>query len=255
MVQTEMSKHGVAVVRLANPPVNILTGEMADEIVNTFGSLAADFETKAVVLTSAKDGVFSAGLNINEIVDPKKGAFTAYWEAIIRMFVHLYKFPKPLVVGVNGAAPAGGCMLSLCGDSRIMSNAHNGKYRIGLNEVHLGFPPPLWLCDAYRACVRFDAERHLKFGMLLQPSQAKEVGLVDEVVNSDDEVLQACIAEAERWKAIPFTAFETAKLGFRMELLSILEAEQPNILEQTWDMISSPDTQQVVKAYMAKLKK
>ena len=62
----------------------------------------------------------------------------------------LYGLPRPMVAGVNGHAVAGGCILALTADHRVL---RRGGAQIGLNEVRVGLPLPWSVSELLRASV------------------------------------------------------------------------------------------------------
>ena len=67
----------------------------------------------------------------------------AYWTHVQDMWLSLYMAPIPMIAAVNGAAPAGGCLMALSCDYRVM--AQHPKFNIGLNETLLGIVAPTWV--------------------------------------------------------------------------------------------------------------
>jgi enoyl-CoA hydratase/carnithine racemase len=61
-----------------------------------------------------------------------------------------YAHPLPVIAAINGHAPAGGCLLSMSCDYRIISS---GPFKIGLNETQLGIAAPLWFAETMSAIV------------------------------------------------------------------------------------------------------
>ena len=61
------------------------------------------------------------------------------------MWLSLYTAPLPVIAAINGAAPAGGCLMAMSCDYRIM--AQHPKFNIGLNETLLGIVAPTWFMD------------------------------------------------------------------------------------------------------------
>ena len=84
---------------------------------------------------------FSAGLNLKEVAALDAPGLTRYLGLLEDLVGALYLHPGPTVAYLNGHAIAGGCVMALCCDVRVMT-ARPGA-RIGLNEVALGlqFPP------------------------------------------------------------------------------------------------------------------
>lgn len=70
-----------------------------------------------------------------EMHDPDMKRFEEFWHWLQELFLTLWGYEKPLFAAINGNAPAGGCLMALCCDYRIM---YDGPYSIGLNETQLG---------------------------------------------------------------------------------------------------------------------
>ena len=94
---------------------------------------------------------FSAGLNLKEVAALDERGMARFLETLERMVTALYEYPGPVVAWVNGHAIAGGCVVALACDHRLMTSAP--RARIGLNEVPLGlrFPPRTWRLVRHQA--------------------------------------------------------------------------------------------------------
>jgi 3,2-trans-enoyl-CoA isomerase len=91
----------------------------------------------------------------------------------------LYTSRLVTLAAIRGACPAGGCCLALCCDYRIMTETG----AIGLNEVALGISvPKYWGLLMQRIVGAGPAEKLLQFAVMATPDEAKELGLVDDVV-------------------------------------------------------------------------
>jgi enoyl-CoA hydratase/carnithine racemase len=106
-------------------------------------------------------------------------------DGVAAVFVELWRAsraiassPIPVVFGLTGHSPAGGTVLAMHGDYRVMAS---GDFRMGLNEVQVGlFPgPPIY--GAFRRLVGGHAAQLLTRGALIDPATALRVGLVDEL--------------------------------------------------------------------------
>ena len=81
----------------------------------------------------------------------------------------------PIISAINGASPAAGTVLATCSDYRIMID--HPKYRIGLNEVHLGMAVPPHFCEPFAALVgQRRAEYLCQTGKMMSGSEALEYG-------------------------------------------------------------------------------
>src|SRR5215813_10243951 len=125
---------GIATVALSRGKVNAVNEDMVEELRFVFGDLADRRDVDGVVLTG--DGsFFSFGFDVPALYGLTPEAFLAFLKRFAALYTELFELPKPLVCAVNGHAAAGGCMLALTADARVMAE---GRGRIGLNEVAFG---------------------------------------------------------------------------------------------------------------------
>jgi len=102
-----------------------------------------------------------------------------FWVVSNTFLARLYTSRLVTIAAIRGACPAGGCCLSLCCDYRIMTETGS----IGLNEVALGISvPKFWGALMQRVVGVGPAEKLLQFAVMANPDEAKELGLVDEIV-------------------------------------------------------------------------
>ena len=166
-------------------------------------SLEAEPSVRGVLLGSALPSVFSAGLDHTSLHGSTEAEHARYWTAVQEMWLTLYMTPLATVASVGGHSPAGGCMLALSCDERVMVE---GKPRIGLNETQLGIVAPPWFGTLLRDTVGArPAERMLQLGSLLSPEEALAAGMVDEVVPLH-QLHGAASARLERLLAVPDAA-------------------------------------------------
>jgi len=148
-----------------------------------------------VVVTSAKK-TFFAGANLNEMVkagpDDAEAVF-GLAEKVKASLRRLETFPKPVVAAINGAALGGGFEIGLATNHRI---AVDGGYTVGLPEASLGLLPG---GGGVTRIIRMLGIQSGLMDVLLEgktfkPAQAKEKGLIDELVASADELVPAAKA-------------------------------------------------------------
>ncbi len=150
-----------------------------------------------VVLASAKKTFFAGG-NLGEILAAtadQAAEITASVNAMKASMRRLELLPVPVVAAINGAALGGGYELTLCCNRRIALDARGSQ--IGLPEVGLGLLPG---AGGIVRTVRLLGIQDALLNVLLQgqrysPAQAKEKGLVDEVVSTPEEL----VASAKAW--------------------------------------------------------
>ncbi|MCL5961884.1 MAG: enoyl-CoA hydratase-related protein [Chloroflexi bacterium] len=175
----------VATVALSRPPVNALNLATIRELKQAFGELSNDSSTRAVLVTSAVQGIFIAGADVLEMarLTPEEGA-----EMLLGgqdLFDHIEEFPKPVVAAINGVCLGGGLELALACDFRVAAESA----RFGLPEITLGILPG-WggLQRLPRLIGKARALEVILTGDSFKSSEALQFGLLNRVV-ADNELL------------------------------------------------------------------
>lgn len=155
-----------------------------------------------------------------------------------------------VAAAIEGHSPAGGCLLSLTADERIMTK---GKYSIGLNETRLGIIAPRWFIDSFRFAVgQRQADRMLQLGEMVSPTEALAVGLVDQVVASG-EVRGAAVTALDRYLQVPAMARHQTKIAVRMEAVNRLANDREADMQHFIGLITQPVVQKGLGKYLASL--
>ncbi|XP_075797761.1 enoyl-CoA delta isomerase 1, mitochondrial [Microtus pennsylvanicus] len=251
LVETE-DKAGVAVMKFKNPPVNSLSLEFLTEFVISLEKLENDKTFRGVILTSDCPGVFSAGLDLMEMYGRNPAHYAEYWKAVQELWLRLYLSKLIIMSAINGASPAGGCLIALTCDYRIM--ADNPKYTIGLNETLLGIVAPFWFKDNFVNTIGHRAaERALQLGMLFPPAEALKVGVVDEVV-PEDQVFSKTRSVMSQWLAIPDHSRQLTKSMMRKATADNLIKQREADIQYFVSFISRDSIQKSLQVYLEKLK-
>lgn len=212
-------KQGYAVVAMHKPPVNSLSLEMIQALSESLSELEKN-KCKGFILTSACPGIFSAGLDIREMYQPTEERLKEFWSSLQTLWLQLYGSKMASVALINGHAPAGGCLLAMCCDSRIMVN---GKSKIGLNETKLGIVAPFWFKDTFVNTIGVrQSERALQLGSLFTPDEALKIGLVDRVLPDTEAATAVAESELKEFLQIPAMARYLSKMRIREAALKDL---------------------------------
>lgn len=182
-------KEDYVIVHMNRAKVNAINFQMVNEIRETFKKLQKDDKVKGVILTGFP-GVFSAGLDLIELYDYDEEKTLEFFKAFGMMHIEMVKFPKPFICAVTGHSPAGGTVLAITADYRIM--AEGEKYTLGLNEVAVNVQISNNFIYSYSVWLGHSkAYRHILAGKLLNNQEALTDGLVDEVVPMEEVLPRA----------------------------------------------------------------
>lgn len=178
-----------AVITLKSPQTrNALSMPMVSAILTALQRAEDDSSVRALILTGS-ESAFSAGMDLKELhraldyvkFDKDGGALWADAFRGEQLIDRLYRFSKPTIAAVNGAAAAAGAaLISACDMAVAEPNA-----RIGYPELRRGIQAGMVLIHL----MRLVGERHARFlvltGDLITAEHAKEIGLINDVVPRD----------------------------------------------------------------------
>lgn len=253
----ETTEYGdIREVRLARPPVNALNTELCRALIAALHTAIAD-GVRGIVL-SGNEKVFSAGLDVPHLLShgDDRDALMDSWHAFFGVARALAESRVPVVAALTGHAPAGGCVMALCCDYRIMARSADPArpFALGLNETQVGLVAPEGIQQLLRRVVGiYRAERLLVAGELVPADRALEIGLVDELVAHQDVVPRA-VAWLQQLLKLPHHPMLQTRAIARADLVAALHADNIQ-LERFIEGWYSPDTQQALQALVAKLGK
>ena len=212
---------------------NAFTLEVIDGIVDALRKAQRDPECRAVILTGSGDA-FCAGVDLSEVADMQEaGADGAYhWKAFLMERIHtialtLDAFDKPVIAAVNGPAYGAGMDLALMCDMRFLSHSA----RLCEAYVNLGVVPGDGGCYYLPRLVGpAKALELLMSGRVVEPDEARSLGLANDVV-ADDKLMEHSMA---------FARVLTAKSPIALRMIKRATYQSMNCdLRTSLDLISS----------------
>lgn len=244
-------KTGVATVKMNRPPVNSLNLDFLTDFTITLEKLENEKSCRGLILATANPKIYSAGLDILEMYNPQPDRLMTFWRTLQEVWLKLYGSRLPTIAAINGHSPAGGCLLAMCCDYRIMAP----NFTIGLNETQLGIIPPFWFVDTMvNVCGHRQAELCTEKGLMLTTEQAHKIGMVDEVV-PPDQVEARAQEEIKSWLKIPDFARQLTKFQLRKPTIDKLLAKREEDITNFRDFIMKESVQKTLGFYLESLKK
>ena len=242
-------KDKIAVLSLNRGKSNAINAEMVAELNQMVKNIENDDSIAGLILTG-KDGFFSAGLDLIELYNYDEETIKNFWIDFLNLVTRLVSFKKPMIAAISGHSPAGGCVLALCCDYRIMAE---GKFIIGLNEVPIGIIIPESIFHLYSFWLgQANAYRFLLEGKLMHTQQALSTGLIDEVVNPES-ILHAAERKMLTYIKLERNAWQQSKKNMRAELLKKVSADPTEMINPMLAQWWSASTRSILKTIIQNL--
>lgn len=182
---------------------------------------------------------------------PNQERLKDFWTTLQDVFLKLYGSPFPTAAAINGHSPAGGCLLSLCCEYRVMLP----NYTIGLNETKLGIVAPKWFQAAMRNVLPTrTAELALTLGQMFKTEEALKIGLIDEIAADKAEAILKCEQFLAQFSKIPAEARAITKQGFRSKDIQELEDNREQDVQLFIFAVNQKKVQKGLELYMESLK-
>lgn len=240
----------VALLELVNPPLNLVTRELLDELDAALATLeAADpGDVRAVVVTGRGERAFSAGSHVAEFEAQRGPGGRERLALEARVARRLADLPMPTIAAIEGNALGGGLELALACDIRVAS----ARAHLGLPEVRLAVIPGaggtqrLW-----RAVGEARARELILTGRVLTAAEAERIGLVSEVVPAGEALARARAIGEEIAARGPLAVREAKRLVAAAADLGLdagLDAE----LEASVRVFATDDLLEGATAFLAK---
>jgi enoyl-CoA hydratase/carnithine racemase len=244
----EMIRHNTLTeIKLNRPPVNALNFEILNQLVISFEQAIAS-DAKGILLSGGSK-VFSGGLDVPYLLTASRTELKACWSRFFDAARAIAKSPVPVAAAIAGHNPAGGCVLALCCDYRVMAQ---GAVRIGLNETQVGLIVP----DAIQYLLRrlvgaHRAERLIVAGTMIEAEQALNLGLVDELCEAEHVHTQA-LHWLNNMAALPQAPMRATRAIARADLIQALDQFTDHDLDGFVESWYAAETQSVLQKLFVK---
>lgn len=229
---------------------NAISYELIEE---TFFALAAAERSDAEVLIITGAGrAFCSGMdldNLRAITTRSQSQNLADSQTMARLFRTIYEFPKPTIAAVNGAAMGGGCGIATLCDFTIAAD----EARFGYTEVKIGFLPAIVATFLIQQVGEKRARDLLMTGRLFSAEEAKQLGIVTDVVSGEQLMEHARELARTLMHSSPASLRATKRLllAFAKELL---DRRLGLAVEENARIRSTDDFREGITAFLEKRK-
>ena len=170
----------VGTISLDHNKENTLTIQLLNEMHEAFMQFDADESVGAILLQSESDSFFSNGFDIPELTntDHYSGRMDTHFPMLFKILKQIYSIKKPTVVCINAHAIAGGAVLILPFDFKVVADGA----RCAFPEINLGLPIPQIMINIMVQSIGFtNAKRLALLGRAIKSDEALKIGLVDYI--------------------------------------------------------------------------
>src|SRR5256884_2680248 len=203
------------------------------------------------ILTGAGTA-FCAGMDLDMLAAIAKQSPAENQEdsrRIAKLFRRIWSFPRPLIAAVNGAAFAGGCgIATLCDFTLAVPEA-----KFGYTEVKIGFLPAIVSVFLTRQIGDKRARDLLLTGRLVEAQEAKELGLVTEIVAADKLMSRAAEIADQLIAASPSSLMRAKRLLTSAAAASV-DADLERAVLENARIRCTPDFQEGLASFLEKRK-
>jgi enoyl-CoA hydratase/carnithine racemase len=227
---------------------NALNPDLMDALIDALAELRT-VGAPPLLLRSSHPVLFCPGWDLKRLAGAGRDEVASYLERFNALVLELFSYPGPTAAAIAGHAVAGGFLLTMCCDFRVMAT---GRPRIGLSELNLGVPVPATSLIVLRRRLTPAAVEELLVGEGCSADRARSLRVVHRATDPQ-RVVGETERELARLAAKPARAFaETKKLLFGDGWARMAEP-RPGDDEVFLDCWLSPETQQRIAATVVRL--
>ena len=241
----------VATITLNRPDKrNAISATMIAELQTALDAIEKT-HARVVILTGAGKA-FCAGMDLEMLAAIAQQSPAENQEdsrRMAKMFRRIWSFPRPLIAAVNGAALAGGCgIATLCDFTLAVPEA-----KIGYTEVKIGFLPAIVSVFLSRQVGEKRMRDLLLTGRIIEAPEAKEFGLVTEIVPSERLLARAQELAAALIETSPSSLSRAKRLLISAQAAGVDHDLERAILENA-RIRCTPDFKEGLASFLEKRK-
>jgi methylglutaconyl-CoA hydratase len=227
---------------------NALSAKMMCDLMTALDELEKD-KTRVVILTGS-GSAFCAGMDLEMLSGIAQHSAQENQEdsrRMARMFRRIWSFPKPLIAAVNGHALAGGCGIATLCDFTI--SVPEAKF--GYTEVKIGFLPAIVSVFLTRQIGEKRARDLLLTGRFVLAQEAKDLGLVNEIVAAENLLPRCAELAAQLIAASPSSIMRAKRLLISSAAASV-DADLERAVLENARIRCTPDFKEGLASFLEK---
>jgi enoyl-CoA hydratase len=242
----------LGILRLDKGRGNAIDDALLEDLARWAVEAARDDQLRGVLLASAHPRIFCPGLDLVSLIERDREGMREFMSHFATVLWGLFGLLKPVVASINGPAVAGGCILALTADYRVLAR---GAAQIGLNEVKIGVPLPWSVVMLLRSTVHTSSLAEVALlGRNFADEEALRVGLADALADRD-QLEQTALARLEEFAEKDPLAFGATKGWMRSQVVATMKAHEAETADVWLDAWFSAPTRERLRKMVDSLKK
>jgi enoyl-CoA hydratase len=241
-------KDRIATIAMNRAPVNAIDHQMIDAIHAALRQADADRDVRAVILTSALQGIFCGGMDLNMA---RQGSALDLRAFVYKFYIETmniqYAMTKPTIVAINGAARGAGMTLGITSDVIIAAD----DVDLGYPEIDVGLIPAIHFVHLPRQIGRHKAFELLFGGKPIPAREAASLGLINRAVPRG-ELMAAALASAQVFAEKSPTIMALGRQSFMRANDLDYRRNIENQIETMCNIFSTADGQEGLAAFAEK---
>ncbi|MFQ5527381.1 MAG: enoyl-CoA hydratase/isomerase family protein [Thermoanaerobaculia bacterium] len=238
---------GIELMRIQHGKANAVDSELLEGLGDALREVAAR-DARALVITGS-GSIFSAGVDLFKVLSGGIDYLDGFVPLLSSVLREVFEFPKPLVAAMNGHAIAGGCILACACDYKVMAEGSGG---VGVPELRVGVPFPAVPLEIVRMVVpRRYLQEVVLLGRTYEPEDARERGLVDEVVSADD-LEERALEIAFEMASVGADSFALSKRQLRRPVLDAMDLTGQLFDDEVEGLWKAPGSHEAIRTYLEK---
>lgn len=239
----------VAILTVDNPPVNMISVSVVNDLQSALEEAWADDDVKAIVITGGGQMVFVAGADINAIMELKTPAEAKdVLMQVHKMFQRIENSSKPIIAAINGHCLGAGNEMAMACHMRIANN----RAMFGQPEIGLGIIPGFGGTQRLSRLVgKGKALELILTGDRITGAEAASIGLVNKAVPGT-EVMKTALGLAKKIASFGrpsiAAAMEAVNEGLSVSLAEALEVEA----DKFSSLVETEDMREGLSAFLEK---
>ena len=243
----EELEHGVGRLILNSGSGNPLTPSLLDELHNQLDTLLAN-PPRSLIIDGGEGSIFSGGFALPIIAEWDREKIRAFFNRFLDAVYKIMLMPCPTITAVNGHCIAGGFILSLASDLRIVKT---GKLKLGLSEVDLGVCVPAG--PQVLLAARTSEAHALRVGMLGHLFNGEEAVRIGYAADCVEDARAGAIDYATRLAKKPGGGSSETSRFYTEGLVDRAKREEEKYMEAFLDSWFSEMGQKCIHGLAAKL--